>query len=493
MDYLWIYLAATVLALGLTPAVIRVSRRLGLMDLPGARKVHAASTPRVGGVAVLISAGIALLLGIAMHNRIALLLLTADVRVLAVIAAASMVFLMGLFDDIKGLRAEVKFVLQTAAALGVAAAGYRISSIALPAGSVYLGFWAWPVTVFWMVSISNAVNLTDGLDGLAGGTALIACGAMAILAWQFTLPVSAVTLMAVMGALTGFLFYNVHPAQVFLGDCGALLLGFLLSVASVEAAQHGGALLALGMLAMCLGVPILDVCTSILRRFQQRRSISAPDRGHIHHKLLGAGLSHPQAVFVLHLAASANALLALAMIHASPGGRAAILTCDAVLMIVFFRRTVAIRIVELLQAVSKRNALRKHRRNTRRAFDEAQLELALAPDFQGWWQSVRNAAERLGLGRLSMMISTRDGRDRTLIWTSPTLDLQDDRLQVQVPIRHRRKGPLLTLRAEIATRSGTQLEPAGQTASHFARLLDEHSIAELPPADSIGQTSRSAA
>ncbi len=482
MDYLWIYIAATVTAMGLTPVVVRTARRLGLMDLPGMRKVHAVSTPRVGGVAVLASAGAALVLAIFTDNPTARLILSADTRAIAVIFAATIVFLMGLTDDIRGLRAEVKLTLQTAAAVAVAMAGYRVGALTWPGGSIQLGIWAWPVTVFWIVSISNAVNLTDGLDGLAGGTALIACGAMAVLAWQFNLPVSASVLMAIMGALTGFLFYNIHPAQVFLGDCGALLLGFLLSVAAVEAAQHGGALLAMGMLAMCLGVPILDVCTSILRRFQQRRSISAPDRGHIHHRLLDAGLSHPQAVFVLHLAAAANAVLALAMVHASTVGRLAILACDAGLMIVFFRRTVAIRLGELIQALSKRNGLRKHRQRIRRAFDDAQLQLALASDFSTWWQSVQAAADRLELARISLMIQARDGSDRTLVWTGKSFAPGNQCMQFHLPIRHRRQGPLLWLRGEVRTFQGTQLEQAGQIASQFMRLLDEHSIAELPEA-----------
>jgi hypothetical protein len=352
--------------------------------------------------------------------------------------------------------------------------------------------WAWPVTAFWIVSISNAVNLTDGLDGLAGGTALIASGAMAVLAWHFILPISAVTLMAVMGGLTGFLFFNIHPARVFLGDCGALVLGFLLAVASVEAAQHGGALLALGMLAMCLGVPILDVCTSILRRLQQRRSISAADRGHIHHRLLQAGLSHPQAVLVLHLAATVNAALALTMIHAGGLGRAIILTCDAALMLVFFRRTVAIRIGELARALGKARRVRRHRRQVRRAFDDAQLVMALAEDFQQWWMAVTDAAARLGLARVAMSLEARDGQHRSLVWTAENYRPDEDHMQFNVPVRHRRRGPLMSLRVEIATAAGTRLELAGQTAGRFVRLIDEHSVADLPQPAPAGARQRAA-
>ena len=479
MDHLWLYIAAMAAALVLTPVVARVAAAMNLFDLPGLRKIHAAKTPRVGGVAILLAVGLAMLAGWASGNTAMRPLQVAGSRIWVLGAAAAVVFAMGLLDDIRGMRAGVKFLVQVGAALLVCASGIRLQVLGVDGwGHIDLGIWSWPITCFWIVSISNALNLIDGLDGLAGGISLIACGAMAVLAWRLNLGISVTGLVVLMGALTGFLFFNMHPAQVFLGDCGALLLGFLLAESSVEAASHSSELLGLGTLGLVLGVPILDVCASVGRRLLQRRSISAADRGHVHHRLLEMGLSHPAAVLAIHMATLMAAMVSLTLSGATDISRIAILGCGAALLVVLFRRACMGTLAGAAATVRDNLALWVHGRRLKRLFDGAQLRLRLADDFDQWWQGVCAAAESMGLGRMGMTIDSRANQHRSLIWTGPAFAGDGDRIHVDVPVRHRRPGPLLSLRIEIPV--AHSLEAAGQIASRFVRLMEQNSIAHLP-------------
>jgi UDP-GlcNAc:undecaprenyl-phosphate GlcNAc-1-phosphate transferase len=329
--------SSLIIAMGVTwivtPGVIRLARLLGAVDLPGGRRPHAQPTPRIGGLAVFVG----FLSGLAFAAWATGNLQSApDVGVswrgLAI--AATGVLLVGVLDDLRRVAFYWKFAAQLAAAAYVWTCGFRIEIITHPLGGDWeLGLLSLPLTLLWIVGITNAVNLIDGLDGLATGIALITTGAVAVIAFSGgRLGVTAAS-VALAGALVGFLRFNFNPAQVFLGDSGSMFLGFVLAVTSVRGSQKGPTAVAILVPLLVLGLPLLDTGLAVARRLyrlgdQGRRSghgtvryvvnnfqhVFLPDREHIHHRLLDVGLSHRSAVLVLYVAGCTFALAAFALV-----------------------------------------------------------------------------------------------------------------------------------------------------------------------------------
>ncbi|MCD6394084.1 MAG: undecaprenyl/decaprenyl-phosphate alpha-N-acetylglucosaminyl 1-phosphate transferase, partial [Planctomycetes bacterium] len=219
-----------------------------IVDKPGTRKVHSTAVPRIGGLAVMLAAGAVVLIVRHVNNEAGRVLLQMQPKLAAILIACVFICLVGLIDDIWTLRARFKLLGQIIAALGVCSFGIRIDMISLPGTfAMHLGWLSWPVTVFWIVGITNAVNLIDGLDGLAGGISAIACGILVVFAFYTEQVALAVLMLVMAGSLAGFLFFNFHPAGVFLGDCGSMFLGFFLATGAAASApgyrQLGMALL----------------------------------------------------------------------------------------------------------------------------------------------------------------------------------------------------------------------------------------------------------
>jgi UDP-GlcNAc:undecaprenyl-phosphate GlcNAc-1-phosphate transferase len=315
-------IACLIVAMGvtwlLTPLAIRLAHGLGAVDRPGQRKVHREPIPRIGGLAV-FGGFLAGLLFAAWATDIAVRPDSVDVYWAGLAAAATAMLLVGLFDDLWGLAFYWKFAAQTLAAVSVWFCGFRIEVLTHPlGGQMELGLLSLPLTVLWVVGITNAVNLIDGLDGLATGIALITAGSVAVIAFvRVELGVTAAS-VALAGSLLGFLRYNFNPARIFLGDSGSMFLGFVLAVTAVRGSQKGPTAVAILVPLLVLGLPLLDTGLAIVRRLYrlghrgaQRngalryvlanfREVFLPDRGHIHHRLLEVGLSHRRAVVVLY-------------------------------------------------------------------------------------------------------------------------------------------------------------------------------------------------
>jgi UDP-GlcNAc:undecaprenyl-phosphate GlcNAc-1-phosphate transferase len=236
-------------------------------------------------------------------------------------------------DDLRSVSFQWKFTFQILAAIVVWYSGFRIEVLGIPfvPSGVVLGWLSLPVTIFWIVGITNAFNLIDGLDGLAAGTALISTTAVAIIALYAGRPAVSAVSVALVGALAGFLRFNFNPAQIFLGDSGSMFLGFSIAVISIHGSQKNIAAVAVLAPLLIMGYPILDTGISIARRLNSIRSDSAgrggvrymarnayrvflPDRGHLHHRLLEAGMSHRGAVLALYACASALAVSALILV-----------------------------------------------------------------------------------------------------------------------------------------------------------------------------------
>jgi UDP-GlcNAc:undecaprenyl-phosphate/decaprenyl-phosphate GlcNAc-1-phosphate transferase len=302
IELLWMAGKAFIMALILTPIIRDISRSFNIVDRPGHRKVHAYPMPRVGGIAIAIAYGASLILFPGSGNSSTLH------AVWRLIPGAALVFFIGLLDDFLSLKPVVKMMGLVVAASVVYFSGIHLGGIAGREMAIWLDY---PLTVFWLLLTSNALNLVDGLDGLCAGMGLMATLALFTAALiHGNHPLAYVT-FPLAGALLGFLCFNVAPATVFLGDSGALLIGFLLGCYGMLWTQRTSTLLSMLVPLLALSIPLLDVSLSVVRRFLRNQPIFSADRGHIHHRLLDRGLSPAQAVWVLYLFTALAACLAL--------------------------------------------------------------------------------------------------------------------------------------------------------------------------------------
>ncbi|MDB4917575.1 MAG: glycosyl transferase, family 4 [Gemmatimonadetes bacterium] len=312
-------LAVAYLSSALTqPIVRRIAFRLGFLDYPDAeRRLHAQAVPRLGGVgvfvALLVAGSVAAAVDSGGH------FLTQLPLILATTVGGALLFLAGLADDIKGVPPVGKLLVQTAAALIVYRYGFRIQHAVIPGGFVIdLDWMALPVTVLWIVGLSNAFNLVDGADGLAGGVAIIALLATAASAMVTGDQPIVWCSLALIGAMLGFLRYNWPPARIFLGDSGSLVVGFLLAILTVKGMSRAdGAVYGIAPI-FALSYPLLDTGISMLRRWLRGDSLSRADGRHIHHQLQALGLGPRQTLLVLYGLSAFVAALGLSATFAPP-------------------------------------------------------------------------------------------------------------------------------------------------------------------------------
>ncbi len=288
----------------LTPLVIRVAAGLKLYDAPdGVRRLHVSPVPRLGGVAVYlataaVSAGVLFVGSSAFLGRA---LSPADTRVLTgAFIGASILFLIGLLDDVRGLSPGTKFVAQVAAAIIAYYFGVRLDSVTLGYGAgVHVGILSAPFVLLWIVGVTNAYNFTDGLNGLAGGIAIVAGATIVIAGAALGNVAVLIPAMALCGALFGFLQFNFPKARVFLGDAGSMSVGFLIAVFLLRAAEVQGPSVLAVVPILAMFVPLLDVLLAVLRRWLRGVPLSGADARHIHHRLLALGLSPERTAIVL--------------------------------------------------------------------------------------------------------------------------------------------------------------------------------------------------
>jgi UDP-GlcNAc:undecaprenyl-phosphate/decaprenyl-phosphate GlcNAc-1-phosphate transferase len=305
---LWAAGKSFAVALILTPVIRDISRSFRVVDKPGSRKVHVYPIPRIGGIAI-AAAYVFSLLWFGDPGAGSVPGYSPD-AVWNLIPGAAVIFTTGLLDDLFGLRPVYKVLGQLAAGGLVFWNGVRIDTIARHPLAAWLSL---PLTLLWILVTTNALNLIDGLDGLCAGVSLVATLTLfAAAVLQNNTPLAYATL-PLAGALLGFLCYNFNPATVFLGDSGALLLGFLLGCYGMIWTQKTTTLLSLSVPLVALSIPLIDASLSVLRRILSRQPIFGADRRHVHHRLLDRGLTPRRAVFILYVAAAVTAVVALLM------------------------------------------------------------------------------------------------------------------------------------------------------------------------------------
>jgi UDP-GlcNAc:undecaprenyl-phosphate GlcNAc-1-phosphate transferase len=258
---------------------------------------------------------------------------------LKIMGPATIIFVLGLIDDFCGLSAYTKFAVQAGAAVLLFSNGLGISQLSTLAGHPHLGsLLGLPLTILWVLWITNAFNLIDGLDGLAAGSALFSTLVTCVVAFLGHNEVVLILTLALAGAITGFLRYNFNPASIFLGDCGSLLIGFLISAIAIAGSHKSPTMVAVAIPIVSLGLPILDVTVAVIRRFLSCKRLFDADREHIHHKLLGRGISHKQTVLVLYGVSACFGLFSLLLLNPGEAAVAAVLVVVGVGVLIGVRQ-----------------------------------------------------------------------------------------------------------------------------------------------------------
>lgn len=342
--YIAAFAVALVVSAGMLPWVIRLATRLGVVDRPGGRRTHRGLVPRLGGIAIALGVGSGIAAALILGKRAFTVVQPEQYPWYGPALGLFIVFAGGLLDDIRQYSAGKKLMIQLLATAVAVAGGVRIDGVTLPGfGIVELGVFGSIAAFAWILLVTNAMNLIDGMDGLAGGLAFITAATLAAISslnGQFAMVVCS---FALAGAVLGFLVFNFNPARVFMGDGGSQFLGFFIAILSIRGCQKGPTAIAISVPLMILGVPLLDLGTTIARRVRKRgvpgpsgilglvRRVSQADREHLHHNLLAHGLSPRRAVAMLYGVAGLFALSAyLSVASSSIALAAAILALSVV-------------------------------------------------------------------------------------------------------------------------------------------------------------------
>ena len=310
------FVSGLIAALSATEMVRVAAVKLSAVDHPGGRRAHHRPTPRLGGLGIVWGFGVALAI-VAYGGERWGALAGGGAELLALLAGAALLAGVGLVDDRRGLPWAIKLAASVLAALALYLGGWRTETLGIPGvGSVSTGFLGLPLLVMWVVLVTNAINLIDGLDGLAAGVAVISC--VGLLALPGSANVDRAVALALAGALLGFLWFNLHPALIFMGDAGSLFVGFVLAGLTLRAGDAAAGAFPLVPMLL-LAVPLGDTTYAVARRAwaglraagssgmlvsEVARRVFAPDRGHLHHRLLEAGLSHGRSALLLWAAAA---------------------------------------------------------------------------------------------------------------------------------------------------------------------------------------------
>lgn len=303
------FAVAGVLAYILTPFVKRFAQKVGAIDVPkDGRRMHKVPIPRLGGLGIFLAFFCAMLI-----------FADFDQQLLSILLGATIIVVLGIFDDIMALGAKFKFIVQIiAAAIPVCLGGLKIemfTNVNPFSAEPYfnLGIFAIPITIIWIVGITNAVNLIDGLDGLAVGVSSIASLTMLAVGLLTNDIAVAVAMAALTGACIGFMPYNINPAKIFMGDTGSTFLGFMLATMSIQGMFKFYAVISFAVPFLILGLPIFDTAFAITRRVLSGRSPMSPDRGHVHHRLMDMGFNQKQSVAILYAISATLGLAAVVL------------------------------------------------------------------------------------------------------------------------------------------------------------------------------------
>ncbi len=330
--FLFSFVVSFLVAFLSTPFVKNFAIKIGAVDVPDhKRRIHTKKTPRLGGLAIFYGFAVSVLL-----------FCKIDKAVQGIILGSIIIVILGIIDDVKQLSAKVKLPFQILAALVVALHGVRISVLTVPEfivaeGVLSLDWISYPLTILWIVGVTNAVNLIDGMDGLAAGVSSIASMSLFCISLIIGDGAVAVLTAALAGACFGFLPFNFNPAKIFMGDTGATFLGFILASVSMVGLFKSYAIISFAVPFLVLGLPIFDTGFAIIRRIANRKPIMEADGEHIHHKLLGMGFSQKKTALILYLISTVLGISAIVLISSGPLRAAILIGAILVVMLIASR------------------------------------------------------------------------------------------------------------------------------------------------------------
>lgn len=468
--YFILFVTTLLTSMLLTYLVIHLGYRYNFVDQPDCRKLHLKAVPRLGGVAIYLTMIAAVLIVGTMGQWLAF---HANKRMTAICIGASLMFVLGLWDDRKSVRARIKLLCQLIAAGYVCSAGVcleRLPFISLPEPIQEI---LCPlISVLWIIGLTNAVNLCDGLDGLAGGIAAIASGSLAMIAAQAGMTEWAWMLVILCGAIVGFLVFNFNPARIYLGDSGSLLLGFVLACVSLRVAGKGASETVYAPILILI-IPILDTFCVMLRRFIEGRSIFSPDRSHFHHRLLAAGFSVKQAavgIYMITLLMSGLALL---------GQSGDIMYANGIFMLglgcvlYFLNKVHSFRVRETLHGLAHQIRLYFQIRKEISSLDMLELHFRQAQTLDQWWKAACFAAQSMGFFSMSLRVHKAWPEMQILKWVS-TLTGKTSQGKITLAF------PVLDLQGNVQHELTVMILPHdnyesyGRNITMFSRLIDRY-------------------
>lgn len=306
-QYILPFIVSVMISLVMTPIIRKFAIKIGAVDIPkDDRRMHKTAMPLMGGLAIYISVMAGMFLFMDLSKS-----------VVAIMIGATIILISGIIDDLRELSPKLKLFFQIMAGVVLIIGGVKVNFITNPFSDqsimMSLSWLSIPITLFWVVGITNTLNLIDGLDGLSAGVAMISSFSFMLVANKFDNIPMAILSSAVSGACLGFLPYNFNPARIFMGDTGALFLGFMLAAISIEGVMKSVATIAIVVPIMILGVPIFDTAFAILRRLISGKSIMSADKGHLHHRLLKKGFDQKETVLILYLISAIFGAIAVLM------------------------------------------------------------------------------------------------------------------------------------------------------------------------------------
>ena len=421
----------------ITPLVRRLALRFDLVDQPdGHRKLHSNTVPLGGGVAVFAGLCLAVLLAMAVPQPWQRLLLKQGPDLLAMLAAGGLIVAVGLIDDRYGLRGRHKLAGQIAAALILIGRGLVIQKVALFGSEIPLGLLSVPFTMFWLVGAINALNLIDGIDGLATTVGVILSATIGALALWHDHQAAAVVALALSGSLLGFLGYNFPPAKIFLGDAGSMLIGLVVGALAIKSSLKGPATVALAAPLAVLTIPILDSTAALMRRKLTGRSMYATDRAHLHHRLLDLFGSGRKTLVWIALFCACTSVGALLSTYAK-NDLLALITAASVVAILVVTRVFGH--VELLLLGSRLKSVGLSmvnlRSTTRGQSRQASIRLQGNRPWEMLWTTLTEFAEKLRLSGIRLNVnSPADREGYHASWERPTRGPADGTWRMEIPL-----------------------------------------------------------
>ncbi len=461
----------------LVPVVSQLAKKHHLVDIPGPRKVHQNPIPRIGGVAFVISTLALIVPVFFLNNDIGSSFRQVQTQFIVLLVAAFFVFLVGLVDDLHPIKGYFKLLCLIAASLAICASSATLRSISIGRFEIETGWLAWPLSVLWIVVITVGMNFIDGLDGLAAGIAAFVCGTILFLALWSGQQAMAVLMTALLGSITGFLFFNFYPAKIFMGDCGSMFLGFMIGAGSLVCQTKTNTLVGLAIPFLVMGLPILDTGFIIVSRsILERRSMFSPDKNHLHHRLLALGLQHRTVVIVFYAVTAICTSIGVFVLTTGSEWSTALLTGGFLLLFSLFVCLHSGRYHKMLLAVKRNWILARQAKQEMHIFEDTQVRMQESKSFDKWWETVCLMSKQMGFQSIGLWSCSNGNCISNSEW-----QVTDDRRQISRIIKL--VLPLNVnsgweLRAGIYMDADGSLELSGRKAMLLSRLMDE-----FPPPD----------